>query len=84
MPFKVTDKKWLEKESARVGEIILMPKFWHRAWTDQSLHEALNGLGLTYSLPEVRLLNDELHNQGIVEDINQPAPGPEPDPAPPV
>jgi len=68
MAFKVTDAKWLEVESARVASLILMPKFWHRAWTRQSLKQELDKIGLEYSMPEIELLNDELHKQGIVED----------------
>jgi len=68
MPFKVAPAKWLEKEGDRVEEIILMPKFWHRAWTPDSLKDALNELGLEYSLPEVQELNNELHRRGVVED----------------
>lgn len=69
MPFKITHTKWLETEVARVMGVILMPKFWHRAWTDQSLKVALNDIGLDYSLPEVEELNDELHKLSIVEDV---------------
>lgn len=68
-PFKVKHSKWLEIETSRVEALILMPKFWHRDWTPQSLQEALLEIGLEYSLPQVEELNDEMHRQGIVEDI---------------
>ncbi len=83
MPFKVTDKKWLETESARITSILLIPRFWHRAWTPNSLQEALSEIGLIYSLPQVTAINDELHKQGIVEDVKEPAPVPEPHPGAP-
>ena len=69
MPFKVTDAKWLETEGNRVEQIILMPKYWHRAWTRQSLQQALlKEVGLEYSANQIALINDELHARGIVED----------------
>lgn len=83
MPFKVTDTKWLETESARVTSIILMPKFWHRAWTDNSLQATLAEIGLYYSMPEIRELNDELHKQGSVEDVGIAGPEPAPEPVSP-
>jgi len=69
MPFKVSRTKWLQVETDRVQSIILMPKFWARAWTPQSLKAALEEIGLTYSLPEIEAINDQLHTRGIVEDI---------------
>lgn len=71
MPFKVTREKWLETETSRVVDIILGVKFWHKAWTPQSLRKALAEIGLDYSLPQVREINDELHRRGIVEDVGQ-------------
>jgi len=68
MPWKVTPTKWLEKEGDRIEALILMPKYWHRAWTRQSLQEELHALGLEYSMEEIASLNDELHRRGIVED----------------
>ena len=69
MPWKVTDATWLRVEADRVSEIILLPRYWHRAWTPQSFQEELEGIGLVYSLPEVQLLNDELHKRGVVKDV---------------
>ena len=69
MPWKVTQTKWLQVETDRVESIILMPKFWHRAWTPESLQEALADIGLEYSMPEIELINDELHTRGVVEDL---------------
>jgi len=68
MPFKVATAKWLQVEADRVEAIILMPRFWHRAWTPQSLKTTLEEMGLGYSLPEVEEINEELHNRGVVED----------------
>lgn len=69
MPFKVAHAKWLGVETNRVESIILVPKWWHRAWTDQSLKQMLAELGLDYSMPEIQEINDELHNRGVVEDV---------------
>ena len=69
MPWKVTDATWLKTEGNRIEAIVLLPKFWHRAWTDSSLKDALEEIGLAYSMPEIRLLNDELHKRGIVQDL---------------
>ena len=69
MPFKVAHNTWLRIETDRVEAIILMPKFWKRAWTPQSLKEELAGIGLEYSMPEIEEINDELHRRGVVEDI---------------
>ena len=68
MPWKVSAAKWLQVETDRVEAIVLMPKFWHRAWKPESLQETLKEIGLDYSLPEVQLINDELHARGVVED----------------
>ena len=69
MSFSVTKAKWLETESARIRDIILMPRFWHKVWDDKTLHQDLAAIGLKYTPEEVKLLNDELHKQGIVEDV---------------
>lgn len=69
MAFKVTTAKWLEIESARVSSFILMPKNWGIKWTHAKLRKALSDIGLDYSPVEIGKLNDELHNQGIVEDV---------------
>ena len=69
MPWKVTDPKWLQVESDRVEGIVLMPKFWRRAWTPEALKQALDEIGLVYTTPEIALINDELHTRGVVEDL---------------
>ena len=70
MAFKVTEEKWLENEANRIQAIIFMPRYWHRAWTPQSLkEELLNTQHLEYSLEEITTINDELHRRGDVEDI---------------
>ncbi len=69
MPWKVSDAKWLQVETDRVEGFILMPKFWHRAWTSQSLQAELEEIGLGYSLLDVELINDELHLRGVVADV---------------
>ncbi len=71
MAFKVIQAKWLETESERVKSIILMPKFWGVKWTHLKLRNALAEIGLNYSLADINLLNDELHKQGIVEDVTE-------------
>lgn len=71
MPFKVAHDRWLKEETDRVESFILMPKFWRKRWTDQSLKQALLDIGLNYSMPEIREINDELHHRGIVEDIGE-------------
>lgn len=69
MPFKVSHDRWLSLEADRLGAIIEMPRYWHRAWTPQSLKQELEETQhLEYSLQEVREINDELHRRGIVED----------------
>lgn len=70
MSFKVTHKVWLKTEADRIESLLLMPKYWRRAWTPQSLKaELLDPIGLDYSMPEILQLNDELHTRGIVEDV---------------
>ena len=69
MPWKVSDRRWLQVEADRVQSLIEMPKFWNRAWTAGSLKAALSEIGLKYSLPEVELINDELHTRGVVSDL---------------
>ena len=70
MPWKVEHARWLQVETDRVASIILMPKYWHRAWTPQSLKEELKEpIGLEYSLPEVEEINGELHRRGVVADV---------------
>lgn len=69
MPFRVSHTKWLATETDRVQAIILMPKFWHRAWTPQSLQEALLDIGLDYSMPQILEINEELHRRTVVEDV---------------
>lgn len=70
MPFKVKHDTWLKTEADRVELLLVMPKFWKRAWTKQSLQKALKDLGLKYSMPEIEEINDELHTRGIVEDTS--------------
>lgn len=69
MSWKVTHDKWLQVEADRVEPIVLMPRFWHRSWTAQSFKAALEKIGLKYSMPEIVELNDELHERGVVEDV---------------
>jgi len=74
MAYKIAHAVWLATETARVKQIILAPRFWRHAWNARSLHNALNEIGLNYTLPEIIEINDELHAQGVVEDIVEPAP----------
>lgn len=70
MAFKVKHDVWLQNEADRVQGIIFMPKYWHRAWTPQSLKKELaDPIGLHYSMSEILKINDELHRRGDVEDI---------------
>ena len=69
MAFKVTSAKWLETESARVTSILLIPRFWGKKWDHENLRKELANIGLMYSKEDIIALNDELHKQGIVEDI---------------
>ena len=69
MPFKVTHARWLQVETDRVQAIIEVPKYWHRAWTPQSLKKELENLGLEYSMPQVQEINEELHRRSVVEDV---------------
>ena len=69
MPWKVTPAKWLQVETDRVQEIILVPRFWRRAWTAQSLKAALGEIGLDYSLTDCQEINAELHKRGVVADV---------------
>jgi len=69
MAFKVTDKVWLAEETARIKDIILMPKYWHQKWTDKKLRKELADIGLDYSEEDIKVLNDALHADGIVEDV---------------
>lgn len=68
MAFKVTTEKWLAAEGDRIEAFVLMPKFWHKAWTRLDLRKELSDIGLDYSEREIAVLNDELHRRGIVED----------------
>lgn len=73
MPWKVAAAKWLQVETDRIEAIILMPRYWNRAWTPESLKDELKETQhLIYSLPEIELINDELHARGVVEDIGGP------------
>ena len=69
MPFKVSNELWLKTETDRIQDIIIGIKYWHRAWTRESLQAELLEIGLEYSMPEIEELNDELHRRGDVEDI---------------
>ena len=69
MPFRVSDDTWLKVEANRVQSIICVPKFWRRAWTPESLKEALDEIGLHYSMPEILAINDELHRRDVVTDV---------------
>ena len=69
MAFKVTHALWLATESARVKACLLTPKWWGQKWNHQKLQEGLAGIGLVYTKPEIQELNDELHKQGVVEDV---------------
>ena len=71
MPFRIRDAVWLKTETDRVQGIILMPKYWHRAWTHQSLKVELETIGLVYSTPEIIRINGELHLRGVVEDVSE-------------
>jgi hypothetical protein len=72
MPWKVARAHWLAVEADRVQAIIEMPKFWHRAWTLESLHAALEEIHMFYSMQDVEAINDELHARGVVEDLPLP------------
>jgi len=74
MAFKIAHAVWLATETARVKSIILSPRYWRQAWNARHLHAALHEIGLNYTLPEVIEINDELHTQGVVEDIAEPGP----------
>jgi len=77
MPWKVTAAKWLQVEADRVETVVLLPKHWNRAWTPNSLQAELLEIGLSYSMPQIVLLNDELHARGVVADLQpDPPPGP--------
>ena len=69
MPWNVTDAKWLQVETDRVQELVLMPVNWHRAWTLDSLKEALLTAGMDYSEPDLTLIETELHTRGVVADL---------------
>lgn len=69
MPWRVSYANWLQVETDRVQQIILMPRHWHRVWTAKSLQAELAEIGLDYSRPECEQINDELHRRGIVEDV---------------
>jgi len=77
-PFCVTHATWLATESARLQAIILSPRHWGVKWDHKRLRAALQDSGLAYSLAQIAELNDDLHKRGIVEDIREIAPAPEP------
>jgi hypothetical protein len=77
-PFSVTHATWLKMESTRLEAIILSPKYWGVKWTHKRLRAELHDIGLDYSLKQIAEINDELHTRGIVEDLPEPAPAPEP------
>ncbi len=69
MPWKGAYSRWLQVETDRIQAIIETPRYWHRAWTPQSLQaELLETQHLEYSLPQLQAINDELHRRGVVED----------------
>ncbi len=74
MAFVVSKTTWLQVEGDRVQAIITVPRFWRRKWDDKSLLKELNDIGLAYTLDEIKVLNDELHTRGIVEDVLSPNP----------
>ena len=67
--WKVVHALWLATELERIKGILLMPKYWGVKWTDGKLRRELEDIGLSYSAAEILELNDELHNQGIVENV---------------
>ncbi len=69
MAFRVTKSVSLKVCTNQVEAVITMPRLRNRIWTDKSLHTCLLEIGLDYTLVEVKLMNDELHTRGIVEDI---------------
>jgi hypothetical protein len=69
MAFRVSRATALRVETDRVEQIILVPRFWRRVWTTESLLEELHGIGLNYTLEELSRINDELHERGVVEDV---------------
>ncbi len=73
MPWKIAHAHWLEIETDRVQAIIEMPRYWHHAWTPESLKAEIEGTQkLEYSLPEIQKISDELHRRGVVEDLDEP------------
>ena len=69
MAYRVIHDVWLATESARIRDFVLMPRFWGVKWDDKRLLKELNDVGMGYTLDQVRELNDQLHKDGVVEDI---------------
>ncbi len=67
--FRIIHSVWLATETERIKGILLMPKFWGKAWTHLKLKQELSDIGLNYSKEEIAELNDALHKAGVVEDV---------------
>lgn len=71
MSFRMKRALALKVCTDQVEKIVVMPRYRNTVWTTGSLHELLLGIGLDYTLQEVSLINEELHNRGVVEDIQE-------------
>ena len=73
MAFRVTHANWLKVETDRVQGILFMRRNNKKTWTSQSLRNYLEKAAyIHYTLPEIEEINDELHKNGIVEDVGGP------------
>lgn len=71
MSFRLKRALALKVCADQVQSLIARPLFRNTTWTQESLFHYLEGIGLDYTLQEVGIINDELHNRGIVEDVEE-------------
>ena len=67
MAYRVIPAVWLKTEADRVEAFMLMPKYWARTWTVESLKQELDKAGMEYSTGDVELIGAELVTRGIIE-----------------
>ena len=71
MAFKVKLRLALETEVVRVKGILLMPQFLEKEWEAEELRAYMaDPVGIEYTDSQWAAINEELHNQGIVQDVS--------------
>ena len=73
MRFHVTDRRIVKIEADRVTEMLTMRRLHSnddgspREWEDEEFAGVLQDLGLTYTSAQLRAIQGELMNRGIIE-----------------